>query len=74
MVREFIQKEGVENMGKRLVNARQGPVEFPPAAMDINTLMEYGKMLTDEQDNVSRIQLADAYLDGAELPGSLSLN
>jgi hypothetical protein len=38
--------------------------------MTIGELMTYGDLLVQEQDNVKRVQLADAYLDGAELAGS----
>ena len=32
--------------------------------MDLNVLIKYGKSLVDEQENVKRVQLADAYLSG----------
>jgi hypothetical protein len=38
--------------------------------MPLDVLMKYGKFLVDEQDNVKRVQLADAYLAGAELAGT----
>jgi hypothetical protein len=38
--------------------------------MDLRTLMKYGRFLTDEQENVKRVQLADEYLDGAALAGN----
>merc|ERR1711966_147534 len=70
-VREFIQEMGLENIGKRLVNVRKGEeVSFDAPAMSIEILLEYGKALENEQENVKRVQLADAYLDGAVLAGS----
>ena len=70
-VREFIQEMGLENIGKRLVNVRKGEeVTFDPPAMNLEVLLEYGKALENEQENVKRVQLADAYLDGAVLAGS----
>ncbi len=69
-VRDFVQNIGMENMGKRLINSREGKVEFEKPAMNLSTLMKYGQMLVDEQENVKRVQLADAYLAGAELAGS----
>eukprot|EP00951_Prasinocladus_malaysianus_P020246 scaffold165510_cov36-Prasinocladus_malaysianus.AAC.1 len=68
-VREFVQNTGFENMGKRLVNSREGPVSLPKPQMDIRTLMMYGDALVEEQENVKRVQLADQYLDGAALAG-----
>merc|ERR1712205_245506 len=70
-VREFISEMGIENIGKRLVNVRKGEeVTFDPPAMNLEVLLEYGKALENEQENVKRVQLADAYLDGAVLAGS----
>lgn len=69
-VRAFLQEVGFENMGKRLINPAAGmKVEIPKPAMTLSTLMMYGNALVAEQENVKRIQLADAYLDGAELAG-----
>ncbi|KAF6256168.1 rubisco activase [Scenedesmus sp. NREL 46B-D3] len=69
-VREFISGIGVENIGKRLINSREGKVNFEKPAMPMDILIKYGKQLVDEQDNVKRVQLADAYLAGAELAGT----
>ncbi len=69
-VLEFIQSTGVENIGKRLVNSREGKVEFAKPAMSLQTLMHYGNMLVEEQENVKRVQLADEYMSGAALAGS----
>ena len=44
-------------------------VEFEKPAMTVDALIKYGRMLVDEQENVSRVQLAEAYLSGAELAG-----
>ena len=41
-----------------------------PICYFLQILIKYGKQLVDEQDNVKRVQLADAYLAGAELAGS----
>lgn len=45
-------------------------VEFEKPAMTLEALMKYGRLLVEEQENVKRVQLADAYLSGAELAGS----
>ncbi|KAF5833834.1 Rubisco activase [Dunaliella salina] len=70
MVRNFIAEVGLENMGKRLVNSREGKVTFDKPSMTLPILMEFGKMVVAEQENVKRVQLADAYLGGAELAGA----
>jgi len=69
-VRAFIGQIGYEAMGARLVNSREGKVQLPKPQMHVATLMAYGHALVGEQENVKRVQLADAYLDGAELAGS----
>lgn len=69
-VREFVEQIGHENLNKRLVNSREGKVKFEKPNMSLEVLMSYGKALVGEQDNVKRVQLADAYLGGAELAGS----
>ena len=42
-VREFISGIGVENIGKRLVNSREGKVDFEKPSMSMATLMKYGE-------------------------------
>lgn len=66
---KYVEDTGVSNMNMNLVNTRTPPT-FDMPRMDIRMLMEYGDLLVQEQDNVKRVQLADAYLDGAELGGS----
>ena len=43
-VREWIGGIGVENMGKRLVNSKEGKVEFDKPSMPLSTLMHYGEL------------------------------
>jgi len=69
-VREFVNEIGHENLNKRLVNSRDGKVKFEKPTMSLDVLMSYGRSLVSEQDNVKRVQLADAYLAGAELAGT----
>ena len=38
--------------------------------MPLSTLMNYGNLLVEEQENVKRVQLADEYMSGAALAGS----
>ncbi|XP_015697867.2 ribulose bisphosphate carboxylase/oxygenase activase, chloroplastic [Oryza brachyantha] len=66
-VRKWVSDTGVENIGKRLVNSREGPPEFEQPKMTIQKLLEYGQMLVREQENVKRVQLADKYLSEAAL-------
>lgn len=68
-VRDWISKTGIENIGKMLVNSREA-VEFEKPVMQLSTLMKYGNLLVEEQENVKRVQLADEYLSGAALAGS----
>lgn len=68
-VRAFVKDIGIESIGQRLVNSREGKVEFEKPDMNLDALMKYGKLLVDEQENVQRVQLAEAYLSGAELAG-----
>ena len=69
-VRKFVEEIGHENLTKRLVNSKEGKVQFEKPKMSVDVLMSYGKAVVMEQDNVRRVQLADAYLAGAELAGS----
>merc|ERR1712176_1110290 len=68
-VRDFVIDTGLENLSSRLVNSREGPPKFEKPFMGTETLLEYGNQIVEEQENVKRVQLADAYLDGAELAG-----
>jgi len=68
-VRSFIATTGVENLGKRLVNSREGKVQFQKPNMSLDNLMRHGRGLVGEQENVKRVQLADEYLSGAALAG-----
>ena len=61
---------GYENLGKRLVNSREGKVSFERPLMGLDVLVKYGNALTTEQDNVKRVQLAEAYMSGSELAGT----
>jgi SpoVK/Ycf46/Vps4 family AAA+-type ATPase len=62
-VRDFVGELGVENIGKRLVNSREGKIVFEKPDIDLDTLLTYGTSLENEQDNFKRIQLADGYLE-----------
>ncbi|KAK8563761.1 hypothetical protein V6N13_006006 [Hibiscus sabdariffa] len=66
-VRKWISEIGVQNIGKRLVNSRQGPPTFEQPKMTLAKLLEYGNMLVQEQENVKRVQLSDKYLKEAAL-------
>ncbi|KAF7845461.1 ribulose bisphosphate carboxylase/oxygenase activase 2, chloroplastic-like [Senna tora] len=66
-VRNWISGVGVENVGKRLVNSKEGPPTFEQPRMSLEKLLEYGNMLVKEQENVKRVQLADKYLKEAAL-------
>jgi hypothetical protein len=66
-VRKWVGSTGVENLGKRLVNSKEGPVTFEKPKMTLDTLMGYGFMLVKEQENVKRVQLAETYLNSAAL-------
>jgi len=68
-VRTFVGDLGMENLGKRLVNSKEGKVTFEKPEMNKDILLKYGNLLVDEQDNVKRVQLADSYLSGAALAG-----
>ncbi|KAG0558456.1 hypothetical protein KC19_10G029600 [Ceratodon purpureus] len=66
-VRKWIASTGVENIGRNLVNSKNGPPTFEKPAMTIDKLMEYGHLLVQEQQNVKRVQLAEEYLKSAAL-------
>ena len=66
-VRKWISGVGVDGIGKRLVNSKEGPPTFEQPKMTVEKLLEYGNMLVQEQDNVKRVQLADRYMSDAAL-------
>jgi hypothetical protein len=70
-VREYCIAEGLENLSKTLVNNRNGKIKLEKPTVDISVLMRYGGEIVQEQDNVQRVQLADSYLKGADLAGSV---
>ncbi|XWS65961.1 hypothetical protein CRYUN_Cryun05aG0158700 [Craigia yunnanensis] len=62
---KWIGEVGVDSIGKKLVNSREGPPTFEQPKMTIEKLLEYGNMIVAEQENVKRVQLADKYLSKA---------
>lgn len=66
-VRKWISSVGVEKVGKRLVNSKEGPPTFEQPNMALEELLGYGNMLVQEQENVKRVQLAGKYLREAAL-------
>jgi hypothetical protein len=69
LVRGFASDIGIENLGPSLVKPGAKRVSLPKPEMNQSLLMQYGHKLVEEQDNVKRVQLADAYLHGAALAG-----
>ncbi|KAJ8760324.1 hypothetical protein K2173_011877 [Erythroxylum novogranatense] len=66
-VRKWVSGVGVDAVGKKLVNSKEGPPTFEQPKMTLSKLLEYGNMLVQEQENVKRVQLADKYLSEAAL-------
>nr|AGL08672.1 chloroplast rubisco activase 1 [Sagittaria graminea]AGL08674.1 chloroplast rubisco activase 1 [Sagittaria graminea] len=66
-VRRWVTEIGVDSIGKKLVNSRDGPPKFDQPKMTLQKLLEYGSMLVKEQENVKRVQLADKYMSEAAL-------
>lgn len=66
-MRKWIGSTGIEQIGEKLLNSRDGPPTFEQPKMTIDKLLEYGNMLVQEQENVKRVQLADKYLKEAAL-------
>lgn len=66
-VRKWVSSVGIDSVGKKLVNSREGPPVFEQPKMTLEKLLEYGNMLVQEQENVKRVQLADKYMSEAAL-------
>ncbi|CAN6559516.1 unnamed protein product [Malus baccata var. baccata] len=66
-VRKWVSGVGINGIGKKLVNSKEGPPTFEQPKMTLEKLLNYGQMLVQEQDNVKRVQLADKYLSDAAL-------
>merc|ERR1711924_327415 len=56
MVKDFCANIGIENLGKRLVNSKDGDVSFENPNMSLENLLEYGNLLVGEQENVKRVR------------------
>ena len=70
-VREFISRNGHRKHWQEIGQREKGRrSHLRPAGYELEMLLEYGKALENEQENVKRVQLADAYLDGAVLAGN----
>ena len=52
-MREFVEATGIENLGKRLVNSREGKVEFEPPKMNVETLLKCAHLLRCQQPRAS---------------------
>ncbi|KHN20913.1 Ribulose bisphosphate carboxylase/oxygenase activase 1, chloroplastic [Glycine soja] len=52
-VRKWISGVGVDLIGKKLVNSKEGPPTFDQPKMTLSKLLEYGNMLVQEQKNVN---------------------
>ncbi|CAN4118190.1 unnamed protein product [Withania somnifera] len=66
-VRKWVAGAGIESVGEKLLNSRDGPPTFEQPKMTLEKLLEYGFMLVQEQENVKRVQLAETYLKEAAL-------
>ena len=69
-VRGYANNIGYENLSKSLVpRGNSKPVTLPKPPMTMDLLMDYGRQLVEEQDNVKRVQLAEEDIAGASLAG-----
>ncbi|MBT2927877.1 hypothetical protein PN39_18725, partial [Vibrio anguillarum] len=66
-VRKWVSGTGIEQIGDKLLNSRDGPPTFEQPKMTLEKLLGYGNMLVQEQENVKRVQLAETYLKEAAL-------
>eukprot|EP00243_Klebsormidium_subtile_P006723 TRINITY_DN28_c0_g1_i1.p1 TRINITY_DN28_c0_g1~~TRINITY_DN28_c0_g1_i1.p1 ORF type:complete len:492 (-),score=128.21 TRINITY_DN28_c0_g1_i1:925-2400(-) len=67
LVRDWVKNVGYANLGKSLVNSKNGPPTFEQPRMTLDILLAYGNKLVEEQENVKRVQFAEEYLSGAAL-------
>ncbi|KVI06957.1 ATPase, AAA-type, core [Cynara cardunculus var. scolymus] len=66
-VRTWIGGVGVEGIGKKLVNSKEGPPTFEQPEITIDKLLEYGTMLVKEQENQVQVPVPEGCTDpGAE--------
>ena len=56
------QSTGIQNIGKKLVNSKDGPPTFGKPTITIEKLLEYGNMLVAEEYSVKHVQLVDKYM------------
>ncbi|KAI7983729.1 hypothetical protein LOK49_LG15G01342 [Camellia lanceoleosa] len=66
-VRKWISGAGVDTIGKKLVNSKEGPPTFEQPKMTLEKLLEYGYMLVQEQENRDFLMLESLILEARQL-------
>jgi len=60
-IREFIHQIGVDKISSRVINSVEGPPQFPKPNFTLSRLVEFGEMMTSEQEQVEILKLAKEY-------------
>ncbi|MGQ4650441.1 ribulose bisphosphate carboxylase small subunit [Lyngbya aestuarii] len=60
-IRQFINKVGINQVSDHVVNAVKGPPKFDKPQFGLSILMEFGKLMRGEQDQVEKMRLSREY-------------
>jgi len=60
-IRQFINKVGINQVSAHVVNAVKGPPKFDKPKFGLSVLMQFGKLMRAEQDQVEKMRLAREY-------------
>ncbi len=60
-IREFIYKVGIERISSRVVNSSEGAPQFPKPNFSLARLIEFGNLMSQEQDRIKKMGLAREY-------------
>ncbi|MBD2042083.1 ribulose bisphosphate carboxylase small subunit [Microcoleus sp. FACHB-672] len=60
-IREFIYKTGIERISSRVANSSEGKPQFPKPDFSLSRLIEFGNLMSQEQQRVLKTGLAKEY-------------
>lgn len=60
-IRSFIHETGIEKVSLRVVNSAEGPPAFKKPDFRLDRLLEYGKLMVQEQQQVQNTRLVEEY-------------
>ena len=71
---QFIDEVGLDRVSGRVVNSAEGPPKFAKPEFKISRLIEFGKLMQAEQEQVEKMRLAREYNQDLRLPEQQPVN